>query len=203
MTAESHDDASAPDSSPRGVMPEIGTRRSVLALDSRPLEPKELDSLVEAARWAPSSGNSQPWRVTFVTNGSSRLLLDEALSGGNRAWAPAASLLVVYAGRPEDDFRRNGTDYFLVACGLSAENLILQAEHMGLRAHPIAGWNEAAVRSAIGVPDDYRVVVLIAVGNPGDPAGLPDRLREREVRERSRLPAGENFFRERWGEPWS
>jgi len=202
MAPESSDSAAEHSPAPEGVMPEIAARRSVLAFDKRPVGPHELDSLVEAARWAPSASNSQPWRVTFVTESPSRGPLNEALSGGNRAWAPAAPLLVVYAGRPEDDFRRNGADYYLVACGLSAENLILQAEHMGLRTHPMAGWNEAAVKAAIGVPEEYRVVVVIAIGHPGDPAGLPYRLSEREAGKRSRLPRGDNFFREHWGEPW-
>ncbi|MBM3957119.1 MAG: nitroreductase family protein, partial [Gemmatimonadetes bacterium] len=128
--------------------------------------------------------------------------LNEALTGANRVWVPAAPVVVVYAARPEDDFRRDGADYYLFDCGLSAENLMLQAEHMGLRVHPMAGWDEAAVREALAIPDAYRVVVLIAVGYPGDPHALPERLRERELGERSRKRAAEVFFRERWGQGW-
>ena len=202
MSAESSRAESRRAATPHAVMAEIARRRSALAFDERPVEAEKLAALVEAARWAPSSGNSQPWRVTLVTAGEQRRLLNDALTGANRTWAPAAPLVVVYAARPEDDFRRDGADYYLFDCGLSAENLILQAEHMGLRAHPMVGWNEAAVREALGIPDGFRVVVLIAVGYAGDPAALPERLRERELRERSRRPLRETFSRERWGQGW-
>lgn len=115
---------------------------------------------------------------------------------------PDAPLVVVFGGRAEDDFQRQGAEYYLLACGLAAENLMLQAVHMGLRVHPMVGWNEAEVAGAVGAPEGYRIVLLIAVGYPGDPSRLPEGLRSRELGARSRLPRGENFFRERWGEPW-
>ncbi|MFW6175085.1 MAG: nitroreductase family protein, partial [Chloroflexota bacterium] len=80
------------------LLPEILRRRSVVAFDRRPIGKETLDALVEAARWAPSSRNRQPWRVTLVQRSdASRPALESALSGNNQQWAPDASLLVVYA----------------------------------------------------------------------------------------------------------
>lgn len=180
----------------------IVERRSAVAFDRRPIEPEKLAALVEAARWAPSSTNRQPWRVTFVRRGETRDALDAALSEGNRKWAPAAPLLVVYALAPHDAERPRQAYGNRLDCGLSAQNLMLEATHQGLRTHPLGGWNEDAVRAAVGIPEDHPVAVIVVVGHPGDPDDLPEDVRPKESRERVRVPASENFFDGRFGEPW-
>ena len=81
----------------------------------------------------------------------------------------------------------------MLGCGLQLENLILQAVHRGMFVHPLAGFNEDIVKEILGVPDEYRVLVMIAVGYP-DPV--------EELEDKGRKPMGEVAFRDRWGSPF-
>ncbi|HEY6084110.1 MAG TPA: nitroreductase family protein, partial [Nitrospira sp.] len=86
--------------------------------------------------------------------------------------------------------------------GLAAENLVLQAVALGLAAHQMAGFDIEKARSSCKIPAGYDPVAMIAVGYPGDPAVLPDYLRERELRPRERKAAGEFVFTPQWGRPF-
>jgi hypothetical protein len=77
-------------------------------------------------------------------------------------------------------------------------SLVLQAEHMGLRCHQMAGWEQGPVRTALGIPDDERLIVVMAIGYDGDPADLDERMREKEVVPSTRRSLGEFAFRDRW-----
>ena len=186
------------------VVPEIMQRRSGAAFDSRPIEREKIDSLIEATRWAPSARNLQPWYVTFVQGEENHAAVLDALSEGNKRWAPAAPLQVVFGGRPEDDSRREpGLDYYLFDIGLACQNFMLQAERLGLVSHLMAAYDQDAMREAVGAPEGYRIVCVIAVGYPGDPERLLSDVYERwELKERVRKPVKENFFRARWGSSW-
>lgn len=159
--------------------------------------PDVLDTLFEAARWAPSYGNRQPWR--FVVARSPEVLeqLRDTLTRGNQ-YARAAPVLVALAADPEDAQIRDGREYYLLDCGLALENLLLQSVALGLHAHPMGGFDEAAVRAALRIPERVRVVALIAIGYPGELAALDPSTREREERERIRKPLDEVRVFDRW-----
>jgi len=84
---------------------------------------------------------------------------------------------------------------------MAVENLVLQATALGLSTHQMAGFDVEKARADLKIPSGYEPVAVIAVGYPGDPASLPDRLRERELRPRSRQPISEWTFSGQWGNP--
>ncbi len=177
-------------------------RWSPRAYDERGIEPEKIRSLFEAARWAPSSNNEQPWRFLVATRDQSsdyeRLLA--CLLEGNRKWAYRAPVLIltVAALNFEDDGKPNR--HALHDTGLATENLVLQATASGLVAHQMAGFDVEKARTACAIPPGFEPVAVIAVGYPGDPTVLPDYLRERELKSRERMPAREFVFSSRWGQ---
>ncbi|WP_246060827.1 nitroreductase family protein [Nocardioides dongxiaopingii] len=145
--------------------------------------------LLEAARWAPSTGNSQPWRFVVAPRGSAaHAAFVPHLSRGNAGWVPAASLVLV-AGCEVVDVK--DPDYARYDLGQAAAHVTLQARAMGLHAHQLAGFDKDGAAAALGVPDHVRLMSAIAIGVRGDPALVAERDREREQRVRRRLPLAE------------
>lgn len=184
------------------IQDEIFQRWSTWAFDPRPLEKEEVELLLRAAQWAPSSGNNQPWKFIVVESPETRQSLHEALGRGNLAWVPNAPLVIVVAADPEDDHIRNENEYYAFDCGLAVQNLLIQATHMGLATHPIGGWDADIVKQALGIPEHVRVVTLIVVGHYGDPAKLDDRTREKMAQRRERKRLVDIAYQDRWGEPF-
>ncbi len=175
-------------------------RWSPRAFDERVVEADKLRSLFEAARWAPSSNNEQPWRFLVATkeNKTEWDRLFHCLVEGNQRWANLAPVLMLSVGKMTfDDGSPNRHAFHDV--GLAAENLILQATALGLVCHQMAGFHVDKAREDLGVPDGYEPVAIIALGYPGEAAVLPDRLREREMQPRSRKPIEAWVFSGRWG----
>lgn len=185
------------------LITEIVERKSVVAFDGRPIEDDKLRALVEAARWAPSSGNGQPWRITLVRDGASRGGLNEALAPGNRPWARHAPLIVVFATNAPDPKRPDSVAKMMLDVGFAGQNMMLEATHQGLRTHPIGGWNEDMVKAALDIPDENRVCFVLVVGYGGDVNSLPEDIRPKETRERVRNDIGDNFFDDVFGAAWS
>lgn len=179
----------------------LAQRWSPRAFDERLVEPQLLQSLLEAARWAPSSNNEQPWRfiVASKRHETDWNRLFECLAEGNRRWAFLAPVLMLSIARMdfEDDDRPNRHAFH--DTGLATENLVLQATAQGLVAHQMAGFDVEKARVDLKIPTGYEPVAMIAVGYPGDPAILPERLRERELQPRIRRPIGEWAFLGQWG----
>lgn len=146
-----------------------------------------LDRALEAARWAPSANNSQPWRFVVARRGTRAFQrVHASLAGFNRDWADKAAVLVVSIaevadaeGRP-----RRWSHYDL---GQSVAYLTAQVHHDGLHAHQMAGFDGPALREAFDLPARLEPVTVVAVGSLGDPDDLPVPLRERESAPRRRL----------------
>jgi nitroreductase len=138
----------------------------------------------EAARWAPSSANSQPWRFIFVKKGSPEW--DKFVGfmvEGNRVWAQNASALVVLLSKK--DFEWNGkmadaTSHSFDA-GAAWMSMAMQLTKDGWAAHAMGGINHDAIRAGLEVPANYAVEVMIAVGKIGDKSKLPEALQSREL----------------------
>jgi nitroreductase len=181
----------------------LARRWSPRAFDERLVDGAILQTIFEAARWAPSSNNEQPWR--FVVASKDREAdwnrLFDCLVEGNRRWASRAPVLVLSIARME--FEDGGTPnrHAFHDTGLATENLVLQATASGLVAHQMAGFDVEKARADLRIPSGYEPVAMIALGYPGDPAVLPERLRERELQPRSRRPIGEWTFFGQWGVP--
>lgn len=182
----------------------LARRWSPRALDAdRDLDAGQLLALLEAARWAPSCGGAQPWRVLVfqrsVQPDAWQKVL-EALSPGNADWAGHAPLLLVIAA---DMVRDNGKPnrWGMYDAGAAGENICLQATAMGLMAHQMGGFDPDVLRAALAVPEDCQLMAVIAIGFQLPVARIPEALREREQAPRERRPLGENFFCAQWGEP--
>ena len=174
-------------------------RWSPRAFDDRSIEPEKLRSLFEAARWAPSSNNQQPWRFLVATKenkaGYDRLF--NCLMEGNQTWAHRAPVLLLSVAELQfEDGSQNR--HALHDTGMAAENLVIQATVLGLAAHQMAGFRIDQARADCQIPDGYEPVAMIAIGYPGDPALLSDRLRVREVQPRSRKPVKEFVYSTTW-----
>jgi nitroreductase len=179
-------------------------RWSPRSFDERPVDRQALWTLFEAARWAPSSNNEQPWRFIVASKTDQQAewnRLFGCLVEGNRRWAVHAPVLMLSIASMnfEDDGTPNRHAFH--DSGLAAENLVLQATASGLVAHQMAGFDVEKARGDLKIPSGYEPVAMIAVGYPGDPAALPDRLRERELQPRSRRPIREWTFFGQWGTP--
>ncbi len=176
-------------------------RWSPRAFSDQPMGRDQLHALLEAARWAPSSSNEQPWRFIVATKAEpmdyDRLLA--CLMEGNRKWAFRAPVLMLSVARMafEEDGRPNRHAFHDV--GLATENLLLQAAALGLVAHPMAGFDIEQARADLKIPSGYEPVAMIAVGYPGELSVLPDYLQQRELKPRERKPLTEIAFSGQWG----
>lgn len=145
-------------------------------------------ALLEAARWAPSASNSQPWRFLVARRGEhAHGQLFAALNPGNQAWAGAASALVLVAARTAAD---DGTPqpWAFYDTGQAVSALVTQAQAHGLAVHQIGGFDSDAVRAEFGLDQTLTPVVVIAVGRADPDAELPGLLAAREAAPRSRRP---------------
>lgn len=177
-------------------------RWSPRAFDERRIEPEKLRSLFEAARWAPSSNNGQPWRflVAVKENKAEYDRLFNCLVEGNQQWASRAPVLLLSVATLQfEDGSMNR--HALHDTGMAAENLVIQATAIGLVAHQMAGFRIDQARADCQIPEGYEPVAMMAVGYPGDPAQLSDRLRVREVQPRARKSVTEFVYSATWGQP--
>lgn len=145
-------------------------------------------TLLEAARWAPSANNVQPWRFIVARRGTAAFTtIHDALMGFNQAWADSAAALVVNIAEVADEggAPRPWAKYDL---GQAVAHMSVQAQHDGLHTHQMGGFEAARLAEAFGLRDGLEVVSITAVGKVGDASALPEPLREREVAPRSRKP---------------
>ena len=179
----------------------LARRWSPRAFADRPVAPDVLRSLWEAARWAPSSANQQPWNFLVATRDDrqefDRML--ECLVEGNQVWAKDAPVLMIsVAARLDRDKDPNAHAWYDV--GQAVMSLSVQATAMGLVVHQMAGILPDKIRELYQVPDSHEPVTGLALGYPGTPEQLSDKLRQRETAPRTRKPISEFIFAARWGQ---
>ena len=178
-------------------------RWSPRAFSDRMVEPEQLQSLFEAARWAPSSNNEQPWHFIVGTKAdpAAHDRLVACLKEGNRKWAFRAPVLILSVARLNFEDEGPPNRHAWHDTGMAALSLCLQATALGMVAHQMAGFEIEKARTDLGIPAGYEPVAMIAVGYPGDPATLPDYLRERELKPRERKPVTEFVSDGTWNGP--
>jgi len=177
-------------------------RWSPRAFADRTVEPEKLRSLLEAARWAPSSFNEQPWSFIVATKehpGEYERLLS-CLVEGNVRWAQHAPVLMLSVARLAFERNQKPNRHAFHDVGLAVENLVIQATALGLAVHQMAGFHVDKARELFSIPDGHEPVAALVLGFPGDPAGLPEDLREREVAPRIRKPLESFVFSGQWGQ---
>ena len=178
-------------------------RWSPRAFADRMVEPEKLRSLLEAARWAPSSFNEQPWSFIVATKehpGEYGRLLS-CLVEGNVRWAQHAPVLMLSVARLAFERNQKPNRHAFHDVGLAVENMVIQATALGLAVHQMAGFHVDKARELFSIPDGHEPVAALVLGFPGDPAGLPEDLRERERAPRIRKPLESFVFSGQWGQP--
>ena len=189
----------APDVS--GVQELIRQRWSPRAFSDKEIPADELKKLFEAARWAASSSNEQPWRFLVGRRGDETYKkIFNGLVPGNQSWANSAPVLVLSVAKKT--FTEKGTPnrHALHDTGAATANLLLQATALGLHTHSMAGFDPEQMRASFAIPSDYEIGAVTAIGYFGDPASLPEHLHKIEVSPRQRKPVEEFVFSD-WEKP--
>ena len=178
------------------ILEAFAERWSPLAISDRPLEDEKIRILFEAARWAPSSFNEQPWRYVYATksDGKARERMESLLLPGN-AWAKNAFLLIVSFAKKTFTYNGKENRHALHDTGAASACLAAQCPSLGLVAHQMAGFNVEEANALLGVSADFVAGSMIAVGYPGDPKDLDAKLQERENAPRERKAQEEIVFR--------
>ena len=180
-------------------------RWSSRAYADTPVDDATLGSLFEAARWAPSAGNGQPWSFVVAVRDRDPEGYDRALAvlnESNRIWVQHAPvLLFAVTRRIREDGREHGRAQYDL--GLAVESLVVQATDLGLIVRQMAGFDAVAARETFAIPAGYEPVAAIALGYPGEGAKLSDELRERESAPRERKPLESFVFGARFGETYA
>lgn len=157
-------------------------RWSPRAYDGSAIPDADLRTILDAARWAPSAYNYQPWRLLYATrDGADWARFLDILIPFNQSWAKDAGVLIYIVsettmGSPDKPSHSHSFD-----AGAAWAQLALQSHLSGYHAHGMVGFDQEKARTELGVPDGFRFEAAIAIGKIGDPATLPDGLREREV----------------------
>ena len=179
----------------------IRNRWSPRAFSEKPVAREVLRSLFEAARWAPSSNNEQPWAYLVAakddTENFAKML--SVLVEFNASWAKHAPVLALSVAhlKTQRDGKPNRVAQHDV--GSATAQLTFEANARGLQVHQMAGFDADKARQAFAIPPDWDPVAAMAIGYPGDPESLPEKLRERELAPRTRKPLGEFVMSGGWG----
>jgi nitroreductase len=187
------------------ILPILAERWSPYGFEDRRVSETDLRSLFEAARWAASSYNEQPWAYLVATRENStefgRLL--SCLVEANQAWAKEAPVLVL--GIVSLRFARNNQDNRAAVhdLGLAAGNLLAEATTRGLSVHQMIGILPDKARELYQIPEHFEAWTALAIGYKADPSKLPDALRERDLAPRQRKPLNKFVFTGQWGHPSS
>jgi nitroreductase len=184
-----------------GVQDSIRRRWSPRAFADKDISAKELKALFEAARWAFSSSNEQPWRFLVGRRGDDTYKkIFDALVEFNQSWAKSAPVLVLSVAKKTFTGKDSPNRFALHDTGAATANLALQATANGLHTHSMAGFDAEQVRASFAIPTDYEIGAVTAIGYFGDPASLPEHLQKIEVAPRQRKPLEEFLFSE-WEKP--
>jgi nitroreductase len=204
MIDPSHPKIARPD---HDILDVIRQRWSPRAFDpDRDVSSAELQRLFEAARWAPSSRNEQPWR--FVVAAARRspdvfAALLAVLTPRNQTWARSAPVLALVAVRLNHEGLEIENQHAWYDAGQAVAMLTIQATAAGLSIRQMQGFDPAGARAVCKVPPAFEPAVVMAIGHTGDPTALAnDQHRDAERTPRERRPIGEFVFDEEWGRVW-
>jgi nitroreductase len=181
----------------------IRERWSPRAFADRPVEAEKLASVFEAARWAASASNQQPWYFLFATKEDSEThaRFVSTLWEGNVRWAQQAPVLILVVAKHYEFPGKERASLYDV--GMAAGNLVTQAVNLGLTTHQMGGFDANKAIELLHIPTGYEPLAMMALGYPGNPDALPDDLRKREIAPRARKPISEFVFAGQWDEPFN
>jgi len=168
------------------VFDAIGARRSIRNYKPDPVEPDDLERILEAGRLAPSASNRQEWRFVVVTDGETRRALSEAANG--QGFVAEAPVVLACCAETDEQTMPCGQLRYPIDLAIAIENMVLAAWELGLGTCWVGAFSEGEVKKILGVPDDIRVVQLLALGRPAE---VPEA--------RPRKPLDEIVRYEKWG----
>ena len=170
-------------------------RWSPRAFAGKPVEEKKIRSILEAARWSPSSGNEQPWRfmIGFREDETWQKIF-KTLDESNKVWVRSVPVLLLCIGKKVRSRNNAPYAYFQYDTGQSVAHLTFEATHQGLYVHQMAGFDPDLAIREFEIPPDHQPLTVIALGYIGDPSSLTDKLKERELSVRKRKDFDELVF---------
>jgi nitroreductase len=179
---------------PLGIAPWFLNRWSPRAFQPKPVPDTDLQAVLEAARWAPSCFNEQPWRFIVARKPEDLERLRGCLTSKNRVWADRVPVLLVVISHPFFALDRTVNRWAQFDAGTAWGYLALEATRRGLAAHGMGGFSDKKVRDTFAIPSEWGVHAVVAIGYPGTKEQLPAELQEQE------RPSGRRPLNETWAE---
>ena len=188
---------------PSSLLPALSQRWSPRAFADQAISPETLEILFEAARWAPSSRNEQPWAFMIATkeNPVAYQNLLNCLYEGNIKWASTAPVLILGIAKLAFALNSRPNRFAMYDLGAAVMNLLTQATELGLYAHQMGGYDVDKARQLYQIPETHELGAVIALGYLGQAEHLPEGLTERTQDERTRHPFKSFVFAQQWGQP--
>ncbi len=183
----------------------IKSRHSGVAFEQKLVAIEKISIILEAARWAPSARNSQPWQFIVIQD---KYFLEQTKTTlhPTNFWAKKAPLFIAVISSPSQDSLFNNKQYYLYDCGLAVMNLCLQAQSEGLTTHQLAAYDEDKLKQILQIPQNLQIVILIAVGYEKKSTSLLDKIhlfiRKKLINSRSRKTLSELVYLNTWGNNW-
>ncbi len=177
----------------------IESRRSTVLFSDKTIDKDSIESLFEAARWAPSSRNQQPWRFIYVLKNDPDFVdWLECLNEKNREWAQNASMLILTVAQVISDYKKRENTYALHDTAMAYSNLVFQAVYLGISVHPMGGFEKEKIKNLVLIPTGYEPLVVAAVGYKSKSSNFSENLLERENSLRKRKSINEIVFRQQF-----
>ena len=182
--------------------PIIKTRWSPRAFSSKGVEQEKLHRLFEAARWAPSCFNEQPWRfvIGIKDQNNTYTKIFEALAEGNKIWCQNVPVLVALCAKKTFTYNGQPNQWAFYDLGQAAAYITFQAMAEGLYVHQMAGFSAEKIQKAFAIPEDYQPFTVMAIGYLGNPDALPEDLKQSELSKRTRLALNQMVFTNKWNQ---
>ena len=161
----------------------------------------DLRALAEAGRWAPSCFGDQPWRILFCSKASNPQAWQKAfdcLAEGNQPWCRNAPVLAIICADTRFSQNDKTNAWHAYDTGAAAVSICLQAGHLGLMTHQMAGFDPETARQDFAIPERINPLAMMTIGYQTTEDNIPDALRERELKPRQRNPLADNFFLDDW-----
>ena len=181
----------------------IRTRWSPRAFSERPISDADLNTILEAGRWAASSFNEQPWRFVVARKSDGPLYdrLLGILESYNQEWAKTAPVLMITAAKRTFSHNGDANLHGLHDTGAALANMMLQATALGIHTHAMAGFKREKAREELAIPEDFDLGAAVAFGYLGSPDVLSAKNRARELEARVRKPLSQLAFAGQWDNP--
>ncbi|MDL2262874.1 nitroreductase family protein, partial [Bacteroidales bacterium OttesenSCG-928-I21] len=175
----------------------IRQRRSPRDFSDREIKEEDLQKIFEAARWAPSSYNRQPWRFIYADRGKNPELYDVLLNvmvEFNQAWAKAAPVLILAMTTVKYEHYKDDHQYSWYDLALAVENMAIMSEGLGISIHQMSGFDSQKTKEDLNIPENFEPVTMIAMGYAEKTGNLPLDIYKMEAAPRERKEIEEIFF---------